>query len=90
MITDKHINIDIEERAAQGVENFKKGYNCSQAVVATFADVYDLGDEFLSMASSFGGGMGRLRMTSVLALECLCLPDCKPARPTPPTLARET
>ena len=43
-------------------ELFKKGYNCSQAVFAAFCD--ELGMDFeiaLKLASSFGGGMGRLR-----------------------------
>lgn len=41
---------------------FREGYNCSQAVVAAFAE--PLGIEFetaLLLGSSFGGGMGRLR-----------------------------
>lgn len=46
----------------QGEENFKKGYNCSQAVVMTFADELGLDqDTILRMAASFGGGMGRMR-----------------------------
>ena len=44
------------------MENFKKGYNCSQSIVLTFADILPLDSDALSrMASSFGGGMGRLR-----------------------------
>ncbi|SDA77188.1 C_GCAxxG_C_C family probable redox protein [Lachnospiraceae bacterium G11] len=44
------------------MENFKKGYNCSQSIVLTFADILPLDRDTLSrMASSFGGGMGRLR-----------------------------
>ena len=41
---------------------FMKGYNCSQAVVLAFADRTGL-DEHTSakMASSFGGGFGRMR-----------------------------
>lgn len=45
-----------------GRKLFKEGYNCAQAVFCTFAD--DLGIDFetaLKLASSFGGGMGRLR-----------------------------
>lgn len=41
---------------------FKQGYNCSQAVFAAFCD--DLGidsETAVKLASSFGGGMGRLR-----------------------------
>jgi len=43
-------------------ELFIKGYNCSQAVFAAFCDKTGLDvDTALKMASSFGGGMGRLR-----------------------------
>lgn len=41
---------------------FMEGYNCSQAVACAFCDVTDLEiDEAARMASSFGGGLGRLR-----------------------------
>lgn len=43
-------------------ELFNKGYNCSQAVFAAFCDETGLDtDTALKIASSFGGGMGRLR-----------------------------
>ena len=43
-------------------ELFYKGYNCAQAVFCAFCDVTGLGmDEAARMASSFGGGLGRLR-----------------------------
>ena len=43
-------------------ELFFNGYNCAQAVVVAFSDVTGLSREFSSkMASSFGGGMGRMR-----------------------------
>lgn len=43
-------------------EMFMKGYNCSQSVVVAFCDVTGLTEEFSAkMASSFGGGMGRMR-----------------------------
>ncbi len=53
-----------EERITQAVENFKKGFNCSQSVVAAFCDLYGL-DENLALraAASFGGGIGRMRQT---------------------------
>ena len=42
--------------------NFMKGYNCSQSVVLAFADMLPVNEsDLLKMASSFGGGMGRLR-----------------------------
>lgn len=43
-------------------ELFEKGYNCSQSVFAAFCDETGLDvDTALKIASSFGGGMGRLR-----------------------------
>ena len=43
---------------------FFQGYNCAQSVFCAFTDVtgYDI-DASARMASSFGGGMGRLRET---------------------------
>lgn len=44
------------------MDNFKKGYNCSQSIILAFEDILPLDKSTLSkMASSFGGGMGRLR-----------------------------
>lgn len=55
---------DKEERIARAVAYFKEGYNCSQSVVAAFADLYGFSHEqALLMASSFGGGIGRMRLT---------------------------
>ena len=43
-------------------ELFLQGYNCAQSVVVAFCDVTGLDKDFSAkMASSFGGGMGRLR-----------------------------
>lgn len=43
-------------------ENFLSGYNCSQSVVAAFCDELGMDrKQAVRMASSFGGGMGRLR-----------------------------
>ena len=51
--------MDHGERAA---ELFLQGYNCAQAVAVAFCDVTGLEPEFTAkMASSFGGGMGRMR-----------------------------
>lgn len=47
------------EKAAN---NFRDGYNCAQSVLLAFANKIGLKeDEALKLASSFGGGMGRLR-----------------------------
>lgn len=41
---------------------FREGYNCTQAVVLSFNDKLGLDEATaLRLASSFGGGMGRLR-----------------------------
>ena len=49
-------------RAERAAQLFLEGYNCAQAVAVAFSDLTGL-DEKLSarMASSFGGGMGRMR-----------------------------
>lgn len=55
---------EIEERVAHGVELFISGYNCAQSVVGAFADLYGVSqDVALRMSASFGGGMGRMRLT---------------------------
>ena len=53
-----------EDRIEKAVALFKSGYNCSQSVVAAFADLYGI-DEVtaLRMSASFGGGIGRMRQT---------------------------
>ncbi len=44
------------------MDNFFKGYNCAQSLVLAFADMLPVDEALLSkLASSFGGGMGRLR-----------------------------
>ena len=55
---------DIEKRAQRAVELFKQGFNCSQAVFASCADLYGINDEQLALrlSASFGGGMGRMRL----------------------------
>ena len=41
---------------------FREGYNCAQAVLLAFGDVTGLEDATAArLASSFGGGLGRLR-----------------------------
>lgn len=43
-------------------QNFENGYNCAQAVLLAFSDLTGLDEKTaLSISSSFGGGMGRLR-----------------------------
>ena len=46
----------------KAAKNFNEGYNCSQSVFLAFAEDFGFDREVaLRLASSFGGGMGRLR-----------------------------
>lgn len=50
------------DHSMKAAELFLNGYNCAQAVAVAFCDVTGLDRDFSAkMASSFGGGMGRLR-----------------------------
>ena len=50
------------DHSMYAAELFLKGYNCAQAVAVAYCDVTGLTPDFSArMASSFGGGMGRLR-----------------------------
>ncbi len=51
-----------EEKAKLAGELFSQGYNCSQSVVAAWADEIGLDmDTAMKISCGFGGGMGRLR-----------------------------
>lgn len=53
---------DRSAKEEQAMALFKQGYNCSQAVVAVFCEEAGLERaQALRLASSFGGGMGRMR-----------------------------
>ncbi len=54
---------NIEERVAKAKRLFKEeGYNCCQAVVLAYNDLFGIDDTTAaSMSSGFGGGMGRMR-----------------------------
>ena len=58
---DKDFNID--ERVEKAKRLFKEGgYNCCQAVVLAYNDLFNIDDKLAaSLASGFGGGMGRMR-----------------------------
>lgn len=54
----------LDKRVSCTLELFESGYNCSQAVVAAFADLYGFEKEqAFRMSASFGGGIGRMRET---------------------------
>lgn len=56
--------MELEDRIVRAVELFKSGFNCSQSVVVAFADMYGFTEEqALHFSASFGGGIGRMRLT---------------------------
>lgn len=59
-----YMKLNKEERVRRAEELFMQGYNCSQSVVAAFADIYGYTEEqALKLSAGFGGGIGRMRMT---------------------------
>ena len=55
-------NFSVEERESRAMDYFRQGYNCCQSVVMAFSDITGLDAGTLAtIASGFGGGMGRLR-----------------------------
>lgn len=78
--------IDIRAESARAY--FKEGYNCAQAVVLAFADLLgDDKDRLAMMASSFGGGMGRMRLvcgavSGMLMVEGMLLGYSSPSEKT--------
>ncbi len=56
------IDFENSKYGKKAMELFKEGYNCSQAVILAFSDKYDIEEKAaVKLASSFGGGMGRMR-----------------------------
>ena len=52
----------MSNKSEKAKELFKSGYNCSQAVLGVFCEEFGLDfDKAMKIASSFGGGMGRMR-----------------------------
>ena len=57
------MQFDLEERVAKAKILFKEGgYNCCQAVVLAYNDLFNIDDKMAAaLSSGFGGGMGRMR-----------------------------
>jgi C_GCAxxG_C_C family probable redox protein len=52
----------VMDHGIKAAELFLQGYNCAQAVAVAFCDVTGLDEKMTCrLASSFGGGMGRMR-----------------------------
>lgn len=57
-------DINREQRIRRAEELFMEGFNCSQSVVAAFADLYGYTEEqALRMSAGFGAGIGRMRLS---------------------------
>lgn len=76
----------IDERVQKAIDLFEEGgYNCSQSVILAYCDLFDMDFEVAAkVASSFGGGMGRLRevcgaVTGMFALIGLKYPAADPS-----------
>ncbi len=73
-----HIPSDWEAETARRVQiatdYFRAGYNCSQSVAMTFADLYDIPIPLMArLSASYGGGIGRMRETCGTVLGMLLL-----------------
>ena len=56
--------IDKQKRMKRAEELFMQGFNCSQSVATTFADVYGYTEEqMLRVSAGFGAGIGRMRLS---------------------------
>lgn len=52
----------MENRIEKAVQYHKAGYNCSQAVVCAYCDLFDLDKEIaFKVSEGFGGGIGGMR-----------------------------
>ena len=61
-MNEKTENTEFSPRALQAKAFFEQGYNCAQSVVLAFAEETGFDQKTAAkVASSFGGGMGRLR-----------------------------
>ena len=79
-------DFNIEERVAKAKRLFKEGgFNCCQAVVLAYNDLFGMPDETAAaLSSGFGGGMGRLRevcgsVSGMVLLAGLLKPACDPS-----------
>lgn len=76
--------MNIEERIKKAEDLFMQGFNCCQAVVAAYADLYGYTEEqALRMSAGFGAGIGRMRMScgAFNALALLAGLDCGSVTP---------
>lgn len=78
-------NEEIERRSERAKDLFRQGFNCSQAVFAACSDLYGIHDEQLALrlSASFGGGIGRMRLTCGAACGMFMLAGLEKGSATP-------
>jgi len=76
---------EIQQRQERARELFHQGFNCSQAVFGACADLFGLDDldTALKVSASFGGGIGRMRLTCGAASGMFLLEGLKSGSSTP-------
>lgn len=51
----------MESRVQKAIENHSKGYNCAQAIVCTYCDLFGMNEEdAFKLSEAFGAGMGNM------------------------------
>lgn len=54
----------MKSRVDSAVKNYENGYNCSQAVLCTYCDIFGIDEKTaFKIAEGFGGGMGGMQNT---------------------------
>ena len=54
----------MEERIQRAIDNHHKGYNCAQAVVCAYSDLFGIDEKVaFRMSEGFGAGMGNFKDT---------------------------
>lgn len=76
---------EIQQRQERARELFHLGYNCSQSVFAACADLFGITDldTALKVSASFGGGIGRMRLTCGAASGMFLLEGLRSGSATP-------
>ena len=62
----------MESRVQKAIDLHHKGYNCAQAVVCAYCDLFGLDEETAYRASeAFGFGMGQMEVCGALSGACM-------------------
>ena len=62
----------MESRIPKALELHRKGYNCAQAIVCAYCDLFGMDEETAYRASeAFGFGMGQMEICGALSGACM-------------------